>query len=149
MADPLSVTSALLGVVTFAIQSSKTLYETVQSFRNHQRVIRHLQDESASLNQVLQSLQAVLSHDASAFVPLQLPIERCGQACSEFEEMLIKCSKHTGGPRTSFRDWARLRYMGTDIAGFTNMIAGYKNTICIALADANLQAARLRAHGLC
>jgi hypothetical protein len=32
----------------------------------------------------------------------------------------------------------RLRYMDTDIRGFTEMLAGYKSTISVALADANL-----------
>lgn len=143
MADPLSATSAVLAVVTVAIQSSKALYETVRSFQNHQRAVRHLLDELVALNKVLQSLQALAGHDVTTFVSLKLPLEQCSQACSEFEEMVVRCSKHAGGPRTSFRDWARLRYMGNDIAGFTGMIAGYKSTICIALADANLQVARV------
>lgn len=33
------------------------------------------------------------------------------------------------GSRTSFRDWAKLRYMGDDIDGFRRLLAGYKLTI--------------------
>ncbi|KAH8751160.1 hypothetical protein BGZ57DRAFT_775119, partial [Hyaloscypha finlandica] len=41
--------------------------------------------------------------------------------------------------RTSFRDWAKLRYMGDNIDGFRQLLAGYKSTIIIALTDANLR----------
>jgi hypothetical protein len=69
---------------------------------------------------------------------LELPLLRCGNACKEFEQEIIKCSSRSGGSRTSFRDWAKLRYMGDNIDGFRQLLAGYKSTINIALADTNL-----------
>jgi hypothetical protein len=69
---------------------------------------------------------------------LNLPLFRCGKACREFEAAITKCIAHSGGPRTSFRDWAKLKYMGDNVAAFKQMLAGYKSTISIALADANL-----------
>jgi len=69
---------------------------------------------------------------------LKLPLLRCGKACKDFEVVIARCSAHSNGPRTSFRDWARLKYLGNDIAGFKNMLAAYKSTISIALGDANM-----------
>ncbi len=138
MADPLSITAGLLAIITATIQSSKAFYQTVQSFRNHPRAVRQLKDELQALDGVLWSLEALTRHKESLFVPLRLPLSQCCQACIEFESLILKCTKHSGGSRTSFRDWARVTYMDSDTIGFTTMLAGYKSTISIALADANL-----------
>jgi hypothetical protein len=139
MADPLSVASGLVAIVTVAIQSSKILYQTIQSFKDHPRAVRQLRDELGALHDVLRSLETFSGSDRSIVVPLKLPLTQCAKACAEFQELLVKCTKHSGGLKTtSFRDWAKLRYMDDDINGFTTMLAGYKSTIAIALADANL-----------
>ncbi|KAI1858262.1 hypothetical protein JX265_010930 [Neoarthrinium moseri] len=139
MADPLSVSSALVAIVAAAAQSSQILYQTVQSFRNHQRAIKQLREELEALVEVLESLQILADRDPASFQPLRLPLLQCHQACAEFNALIRSCGRHSGGGRTSFRDWARLRYMDGDVMHFTNMLAGYKSTIAIALADANLR----------
>lgn len=139
MADPLSLASGLVAIVTATIQSSKILYQTVQSFRDHPRSVRQLRDELQALNGVLQSLEAFAGAEPSLLVPLRLPLEQCTKACADFHKLILKCTRHSGASgNTSFRDWAKLRYMDNDVNGFTAMLAGYKATIAIALADANL-----------
>ncbi len=131
--------SGLLTLVSFAFQSSIALYKTVQSFQFHPKRVRDLEEELEALSGVLGSLGATVSVttdvDLSA---LDLPLRRCGNACKEFEQEILKCSSRSSGGRTSFRDWAKLRYMGDDIDGFRQLLAGYKSTINIALTDANL-----------
>lgn len=139
MAEPISLASGLLALATFACQSSIALYSTVQSFKVHPKRVRDLEEELKDLSGVLHSLTdtvcATTDIDLSA---LDLPLLRCGNACKEFEQELLKCSSRSKDGRASFRDWARLRYMGDDIDGFRQLLAGYKSTINIALADANL-----------
>jgi hypothetical protein len=69
---------------------------------------------------------------------LEYPLLRCANACKDFEEELKKCSTRSLAGKTSFRDWAKLKYIGEDIDGFRRMLASYKSTIIIALTDANL-----------
>jgi len=138
MADPLSVTSAVITLVIFACQSSKLLYETVSSFQSSQRNVRELKEELEALDGVLQALQKTVANNNTDFTALRLPLLRCGTACRDFEEVILKCTTHSDRARTSFRDWAKLKYMGDDIVGFKNMLAGYKSTIIIALGDANM-----------
>lgn len=139
MADPLGVASALIAIVTATLQTSKALYDTIQSFRSHQRAVQLLLDELVGLNEVLQSLEKLVkSTDDATFRPLRLPLLQCQRACSDFDALMVQCSKRSGQPRTSFRDWLKVRYMESDINGFTSMLAGYKSTISIALGDANL-----------
>jgi hypothetical protein len=140
MVEPIGLASGLLALATFAFQCSITLYKTVESFQFHPKRVRDLKDELEALSGVLRSLtetvvSATTDVDLSA---LDLPLLRCGNSCKEFEQEIMKCSSRSGGGRTSFRDWAKLRYMGDDIDGFRQLLAGYKSTIIIALTDANL-----------
>ena len=138
MADPLSTASGLLTLVVFAFQSSQMLYQAVASFQSNQRTIRELKEELEALEGVLESLRETVTGTDTNLTTLKLPLLRCGKACKDFEAVIVKCTAHSGGPRTSFRDWAKLKYMGDDIVGFKNMLAGYKSTIIIALGDANM-----------
>lgn len=124
----------------FAFQSSKVLYELVVSFQSNKKQVRELKEELEALDAVLESLQQTATSTENAHLAaLKLPLLRCGNACAEFQAAIAKCSAHSGGPRTSFRDWAKLTYMGDDITGFKNVLAGYKATILIALGDANME----------
>jgi hypothetical protein len=139
MAEPIGLAAGLLALAGFAFQASVTLYNTVQSFKFHPKQLRDLKEELEALSGILGSLTETVSAttdvDLSA---LDLPLLRCGNACKEFEQEILRCSSRSGGNRTSFRDWAKLRYMGDNIDGFRQLLAGYKSTINIALTDANL-----------
>ncbi|KAI9795427.1 MAG: hypothetical protein M1833_007026 [Piccolia ochrophora] len=148
MADPISISSGLLTLVTFALQSSKILYHVVEGFQSAGRNIRDLKQELEALDGVLQSLQEVVNTTSVDLSALKLPLLRCGKACKEFEAVVVKCTIHSDGTRTSLRDRAKLTYMGEDIVGFRNMLAGYKSTITIALGDANLRTATVTAEVL-
>ncbi|KAH6614515.1 hypothetical protein B0J18DRAFT_413673 [Chaetomium sp. MPI-SDFR-AT-0129] len=140
MGDPISLASGLVALVTFALASSTLLYDTVQSYRSHPNNVRDLKDELGALTGVLRALsETVEQNKATDFTALKLPLLRCGNACREFDEVIAKCSSHSGGSKTSFRDWAKLKYMGDGIDEFRSMLAGYKSTINTALADANLR----------
>lgn len=138
--ESLGVASGVVTPLTAAIQSSKSLYETIQTFRAQGRKIRDLRNELEGLFQVLESLKDVVDKDDRILSLLMLPVLHCTQACREFEIILVKCSKHSGGSRTSFRDWTKIKYMGGDIDDFKNVLAGYKSTLTIALCSLNLYA---------
>jgi hypothetical protein len=138
MAEAIGTASGLLALVVFAFQSSQVLYQVVASFQSNQRVVRELREELEALEGVLVSLRETVASTDADFTTLKLPLLRCGKACKDFEAVIVKCTAHSNGPRTSFRDWAKLKYMGDDIVGFKNMLAGYKSTIMIALGDANM-----------
>jgi hypothetical protein len=138
MAEPIGLASGLLALAVFAFQSSVSLYQVVDNFQSNKKFIRELKEELEALNGVLQSLQLAVVDNSGHLSVLNLPLFRCGKACKDFEEVINKCTAHSGGSRTSFRDWAKLQYMGDDITKFKDMLAGYKSTINIALAEANL-----------
>lgn len=138
MAEPISLASGVLTLATFAFRSSVSLFQVIGSFQNNQRTIRELKEELEALNLVLLSLQDAAASNGAGLRGLNLPLLRCGKACKDFEAVIIRCTTHSDGSRASFRDWAKLKYMGDDIAGFRDMLAGYKSTISIALGVAKL-----------
>ncbi|KAE8373771.1 hypothetical protein BDV26DRAFT_271361 [Aspergillus bertholletiae] len=139
MTDPLSLASGLVALVEFAFQTSKSLYEVIKSFQSTKRAIRELRFEVESLNQALATLKTVAVDNEAQFIALKLPVLRCGTTCKEFEGIINKYTRHSHDQRTSFRDWAKLRYMGSDITDLRTTIAGYKATINIALGGATFR----------
>jgi hypothetical protein len=130
--------SGLVGLATFALQASVALYKTVNGFNSHQERVQDFAREASALSGVLGSLAETITSTDLDLTALEVPLRRCGRACEEFEQEIQKCSQRSGGSRASFRDWARLRYMGDDIDSFRRVLSGYKMTINIALSDANL-----------
>ena len=138
MAEPIGIVSGIVALTLFAIKSCQSLHQCIQSISNNTRNIRDLKNEVGALAGVLQSLQGNVASDGSLFEKLTAPVLYCGQACEEFNKLLDKCIKHPDNPKTSVGDWARLMYAGNDIVGFKHVLAGYKQTISIAIGDANL-----------
>jgi hypothetical protein len=123
MADPFSITTA-------AIQSTKSLYETVKRYKDRDKTLRRLQNEVGDLVTILDLLKQVTNSEASMLKLLQGPIERCSQVCSEFEQSMEGFS---GKSKPGFRDWTKMEFMRGDINEFIDTIAGYKSTISVGL----------------
>ena len=138
MADPLSITASLLAVTTAALQSTKSLYETVKRFKDRDKTLRRLQDELGDLTNILDSLTRVTKPEQSVLKLLQGPIERCSQVCHEFEQSM---EVFRGKSKTGFRDWTKMEFMRGDINEFIDTIAGYKSTISVGLGTITMLAA--------
>lgn len=139
MAEIIGISSGLASLLALALESSRTLYSTVQSLNNREKAIRDLRDALRDLEEVLKILQD--SIDTSPFLNsgmIERPLDRCRKACTDFNALIKKCSGHSADDHFSIRDWAKLRYMGEDVTGFQNMLSGYKSTITIALAYSNV-----------
>ncbi|THC91535.1 hypothetical protein EYZ11_008998 [Aspergillus tanneri] len=148
MAEALSLASSLVALAGFAFQTSKSLYQVIESFKTTKRTVRELRYELDSLTQALATLQQAAANNEDQLVALKLPLLRCGKICKEFEEVINSCISHSHGQRASFRDWAKLQYMGGDIENIRITLAGYKATINIALGGATFRQANVTANVL-
>lgn len=136
MAEPISLASGILALVIFAHKSCLTLHSTIQSFKTHTKRVRDLVQELETLIGVLESLTDTVETNKDVDLSvLDLPLQRCGNACNEFLQELQKCCARSGGDKQSFRDWAKLKYMGDNIDDFKDSLAAYQSTIAIALMD--------------
>ena len=139
MAEPIGLAIGLLALATFAFQSSTTLYNTVQGFQYHSKCVCDLKEELEALSGILGALDETVSAITTVdFLALEVLLLRCGKACKQFEQEIIKYSSWSGGSRTSFQDWPELKYMEDNIDRIRQFITGYKSAINIALADVNL-----------
>jgi hypothetical protein len=139
MADPLSLASGVLALAMFAHKSCLVLHTRIQSFKPHPRGVRNLVGELEALISVLELLSDTIKSDTDVDLSaLNLLLQRCGSACNEFLQELEKCYLQSGVVQHSFRNWAKLRYMGDNINDFQYSLAAYKSTITIALTDMQL-----------
>jgi hypothetical protein len=142
MAEPIGVTSGLLAITIAAFNSCTLLYQEVKAFRGTEKNIRDLQAELGALREVLQNLKQSITDNTPGLADLEAPLRSCAELCSDFQVVVTKCTLHSGGGRTSVRDWAKIRFLGDDISGFKDLLARYKSTITIALCGANLYVSR-------
>lgn len=118
---------------------SVVLYTTISCFQSQVKEVRDLNGELGDLNAVLESLlETVTSHPDLAFDAVKIPLHRCGEACQESGELIQRCWKHSTSSRSSVRDWITQQYLRGDLDDFRAMLAGYKSTMNIALANANM-----------
>lgn len=136
--DPLSISASVLAVLTAAIQSTRSLHETVKRFKERNKTLRRLQDELEDLTNILNSLTQVTNAEASMLALLQGPIDRCSQVCREFEQSMEVFSKKS---KTGFLDWTRMEFRRGDINEFIETIAGYKSTISVGLGTITMSVA--------
>ena len=130
--------SKLMTLITFALQSSKILYQTIESFKNNRKIIRNFREELKTFDEILQSLTKTATNNETHFDIFKFFLFWCDITCKDFETIIIKCTAHFDESKTNFRDWVKLIYMSENIIKFRNMLAKYKITIDIALDDANM-----------
>ncbi|GMF74449.1 unnamed protein product [Aspergillus oryzae] len=121
MADPLSIAASALAVITAAIQSTKSLVDTVKRFKDRDKTLRRLQAELEDLANILDALAHVTATEKSMLALLGDPIKRCSQICCEFEQSMNVFSEKS---KMGFRDWAKMEFKRGDINDFIDTIAG-------------------------
>ncbi|KAE8138644.1 hypothetical protein BDV38DRAFT_244204 [Aspergillus pseudotamarii] len=140
MADPLSVTASAVGIITAAIQSARSLVETIKRFRDRDKTLRRLQEELRDLTNILDALAQVNKSEMSMLALLEDPVNRCSQVCREFEGSMKAFGAKS---KTGLRDWAKLEFMRGDINEFIDTIAGYKSTISVGLGTITMQTTKI------
>lgn len=138
VANGIGLSSGITNLISFTIASCSTLTSTIKSFSNKERAVRELRNETQELASVLETLQLSIRNTSVSMELLEGPLKRCRAACAELNSLITKSTEHSTDRHISIEDWMNLRYMGEDITGFKNMLAGYKATINIALAYENM-----------
>lgn len=135
MADPLSITTGIVGLIGFALQGSLALGKAIDGLRTSKKEIRELKKELEAFCVVLQSVHEVAADYHQELRVLELPLRQCGKACQELEKIVTKCVERSG---TTFGAYTSLKFRGDSIAKFKDMLAGHKDAITIALSSATL-----------
>ncbi|KAE8397189.1 hypothetical protein BDV37DRAFT_266277, partial [Aspergillus pseudonomiae] len=141
MAEAVGVVSAILGLTIFAYDTSKSLYETVSSFRTQRKTIKDLQDELNSLTTILGSIRTYVegSNEVQRLEPLKEPLECCLTICQEMRETLEACTKYSAEGRDSVRAWLSMRYHGKSFEDIRKRLNSYTSTLSITFASINMR----------
>lgn len=140
MAEAIGAASGILALVIAALQASKAVYNTVDSFKSHRQKVREIQTELGSLTVVLESVcqQIQLSPDKQRFEPLREPLKCCTMTCEDIQLMLDKCTKHAKNKGDSISDWLQMQYREKSFDETKQRLAAYKATLSITFDAINL-----------
>lgn len=133
MAEAIGVTASLLGIATFAFQTSKEVYNLVNSIQKAPKTIRDLKSELLALDPVLSSIHKAVMSDLSKFEDIRYPLYQCGMVCSYLRSLIQQCTAHSANGSISARDWVKMQYKGKTIDGYKGQLASYKATIALVL----------------
>lgn len=140
MAEAVGFASALLGLTVFTLNTSKSLYDAVSSFKSQRKTIKDLQNDISSLVTVLGSVQAQaqMSQEVERLEPLRTPLECCLTTCQDMRDMLDACTKHSETGRDSVRDWINMRYHEKSFDDMKQRLASYRSTLSITFESINM-----------
>jgi hypothetical protein len=141
MADPLSVTASVIAVAGLAYSSSKALYEFISAIQGAPQVFQELNQYIAALSQILEALKTNLDGCSTRLSESQIvclqeakPIlEGCDLSCKGFKTKMEGLTIHSQNGRRSIRDSTRLHFQNKSIADFRMRLAGWKESLVIAL----------------
>lgn len=147
MADPLSITTSVIGVVTAVFQSCQTLNDLVSSCKNAPKNLRDLRYDLNILQNLIHSLERVVAGPAredlsleqrSCILELIPAMKSCQEACDNFVQRLANATSHSKGDHVSFTDRVRLYLNDGDIQALKSRLGVCKQTLDIALGVVTL-----------
>jgi len=132
--------SALIALIVFAYDASKSLYEAVSSFKSQRQTIKDVLADLDSLVTVLTTIreQAQRSQKVESLEPLRKPLECCATTCKEMRETIDVCTSHSKDGQASVRDWLKMQYREKSFEDMKKRLASYKSTLVIAFQSMNM-----------
>lgn len=135
--DPLSIAASEIAIVTAAIQSARSLKDTVTRFKERNKTLAQLQHELEDLSNILDVLKGAFDSGVSTVPLLKGPVSRCNQICRKFDTAMQAFS---GKSKIGILDWTKMEFMNGDINEFMDTLAGYKSTISVGLGTITMSA---------
>lgn len=111
--DPFSITAGALGITGFALLNIEQLRKTISGLAEAQDVVQDIASNLEAIQRPLTALQEFKFPDgpscAAAKEDLKKTgvaeaVNKCGQACADFNEKLKKWTKHSTNTKLSLRD---------------------------------------------
>ncbi|KAJ6008190.1 hypothetical protein N7540_012166 [Penicillium herquei] len=148
MAEAAGLTASIIGIVTLAYQSSKTLYELIDGILNASKHLQDLNEEVTAITQVLASLKSAVEGTSddelsdgvkSSLRDAQPAIQGCENVCKELFQKISEITSHSSSTHTRLDDRLRLKFQDKAIMAFKYRIESYKSTLSIVLGLVTLK----------
>lgn len=119
MADPLSITAGVVGIVGPALHATRILLEDLQQLKDAPRTIKRLMDDLQSINKELALLQDIEGTEwkllgAGVDEYSNATISSCIQACNLFRIGLQRWTRHSKDGKLAWQDRASVGFFKKD-----------------------------------
>ena len=121
MADPLSITASVVGIIVPALHGTRLLLGDLQQLSDATKTIKRLTDDVQSVHTTLELLQGVEDGDWKALgqnvsEQSKATISSCTQACNLFRADLQKWTRHSEDGKLTWLDRANVGFFKKDQA---------------------------------
>lgn len=115
MADPLSITAGVVGIVVPALHGTRVLIDDVKRITDAPEAIRALREDLKSTALALESLQAIPESEwqslgSTVAEQSKEAVKICGSACDNFRNDLQRWTRRSRGGELSWRDRANVGF---------------------------------------
>ncbi|KAJ5279207.1 hypothetical protein N7478_004579 [Penicillium angulare] len=148
MAETIGITGGIIGIVTLAYHSTKTLYNFISDIANAPKHLHDLNEDVVAVTQILAAIKSVMEETLNEQISegvkntlkdAQPSIQGCDNACREFLKKISQITSHSNITRTRLDDRIKLQFQEKAILAFKYRIESYKSTLTIALGLATLK----------
>jgi len=111
MADPLSITASIVGIIAATSQGIELLSNTIQNIRNVPESIRSIQRGIQQLKPLLTKLEFVIKEEPTELIlstEIRDALGVCNRACTEFNVSLTHWTRRSSSEKTSVLDNAKI-----------------------------------------
>jgi hypothetical protein len=140
--DPLSITAAVVGITTAALQSVQFLVQTIDNIKEAPDTIKGVNTDLRVVQPVLQSLISTVQHSSSEIVlskQIEHAVANCERACRTFQLQVEHWMKHSTEDKMFWMDRWKVGLFGLErIKTFRAQLSDCKGTLSIALSTATM-----------
>jgi hypothetical protein len=111
MADPVSITASIVGIIGATSQGIGLLSNTIQNIRNAPESIRTMQTALQQMKPLLAKLELTTKEESTELLLCQEirdALAICNQACTDFHVSLAHWTRHSSDEKTSLLDNAKI-----------------------------------------
>ncbi|RSL42674.1 hypothetical protein CEP54_015403 [Fusarium duplospermum] len=137
MADPLSVTASVVGIVAAAVQGVQLLSNTIDKIRNAPEAVRSIQDEIQQLKPTLTQLESAINEGRPGLI-LGSETNQALKNCHRFSESLNHWMRRSIDNKMSMIDSAKIGIFRQDqIRTLKEQLNGFSEWLDKRLTGAN------------
>jgi hypothetical protein len=144
MADPLSITANVVGIIVPALHGTRLLLEDLQQLKDAPKTVKRLVEDVHSVDAALRLLQSVEEREwsllgASVAEHSQTTISSCTQACDLFRADLQRWTRHSEDGKLAWQDRASVGFFKQgQIRAMSEQLSNCKLTINSVVGIATL-----------
>ncbi|KAH7418683.1 hypothetical protein BKA64DRAFT_206593 [Cadophora sp. MPI-SDFR-AT-0126] len=152
MADPLSITASIAGIIVPALHGTRLLLGDLQQLNDAPKTVKRLTDDVQSVHTTLEMLEGVEEGDWKSLGPIvaeqsKATIVSCTQACNLFRADLQKWTRHSEDGKLTWLDRANVGFFKKDqVKAMSEQLQSCKLAINLNVGIATLYSSVRNSH---